>query len=168
MSQASSEAPGMGRTRLPDPSVPRPVLIAIGVLLATTVAIVATVRWSGDPEAPSAAYASIAAEPVRAEVSLVFHDRADGAVVAVNAASGVERAVVAPETGGFVRGVLRGLARERRANGIAPDVPFRLVLQSDGDFYLQDQSTRTAIDLRAFGPTNAQAFAVMLPPEGTR
>jgi putative photosynthetic complex assembly protein len=157
----------MDRTRLPDPSVPRPVLIAIGALLATTIVIVATVRWMADTDV-SSAYRSIAIEPVRAEVTLTFHDRADGAVVAMNVETGAEHAVVAPETGGFVRGVLRGLARERRANGISADVPFRLVLQQDGDFYLQDQSTRSAIDLRAFGPTNLEAFAVMLPPEGAR
>jgi putative photosynthetic complex assembly protein len=153
------------RSHLQDPSVPRPVLIAIGLLLAATFALVATVRLTADPNAPDA-YASIATEPIQAEVSLLFRDRADGAVVGVDPETGETLAVVAPETGGFVRGVMRGLARERRKFGIGADVPFRLVLQGDGDFYLQDRATRTAIDLRAFGPTNMQAFAVMLPREG--
>lgn len=158
------EMPQVARSHLKDPSVPRPVLIAIGILLAATFALVAAIRLTADPGAPSA-YTSIATEPVRAQISLVFRDRADGAVIGVDPVSGETLAVVDPETGGFVRGVLRGLNRARRAQAVPADVPFRIVLQSDGDFYLQDEATRTAIDLRAFGPTNIQAFAVMLPRE---
>lgn len=167
MSQAGLQADTrrLERAHLKDPSVPRPVLIAFGILLAATFALVAAIRLAKDPNAPDA-YASIATEPVRAEVSLVFRDREDGAVVGLDPVSGETLAIVEPETGGFVRGVLRGLARERRQYAVAPDVPFRLVLQADGDFYLQDQSTRSAIDLRAFGPTNMNAFASMLPREG--
>ncbi len=165
MSDVHADHGRLARSHLKDPSVPRPVLIAIGCLLATVMVTVAAVRGFGLVDT-NKAYASIAVEPVRAAVSLTLHDREDGAVVAVNAATGNVQAVVEPETGGFVRGVLRGLMRARRAEGIGPAEPFRLVLQEDGDFYLQDATTRTAIDVRAFGPTNIGSFAIMLPREG--
>jgi putative photosynthetic complex assembly protein len=72
-------------------------------------------------------------------------------------------------TNGFVRGVLRGLARERRLNDVGAQPPFQLTRWSDGRLSLDDPATGRRIDLVAFGPTNAGAFAQLLTaPDPTR
>ena len=53
---------------------------------------------------------------------------------------------------GFVRGTLRGLARERKRQGIGPDQPFRLVAHVDGRLTLLDPATGRRVDLESFGP----------------
>jgi putative photosynthetic complex assembly protein len=71
-------------------------------------------------------------------------------------------AVLDPGTNGFVRGVLRGLARERRRQGLGSEIPFHLAQRADGRLTLVDPATERVIDLKAFGPTNTQAFARLL------
>jgi putative photosynthetic complex assembly protein len=93
---------------------------------------------------------------------LRFHDREDGAVTAQDPATGLVVAVFAPGTNGFVRATLRGLARERKRGAGTPEIPFRLTAWSDGRLVLEDPVTGRKIDLRAFGPTNAGAFATLL------
>ena len=70
--------------------------------------------------------------------------------------------VLAPGTNGFVRGVLRGLVRERRADRVGPQPPFRLTRWADGRLSLDDPSTGRHVDLEVFGPTNSGAFAQIL------
>jgi len=98
--------------------------------------------------------------PVLEAVDLVFADRADGAVVV---SGGGTETVLDPGTNGFVRGVLRGLARDRRARGIGADEPFRLMRRADGRLALEDPATGRVLDLSAFGPTNTEAFARLMP-----
>jgi putative photosynthetic complex assembly protein len=69
---------------------------------------------------------------------------------------------LAPGTNGFVRGVLRGLMRERKAESIGPTAPFRLTHWANGRLSLDDPSTGRHVDLEVFGPTNAGAFAQIL------
>lgn len=103
--------------------------------------------------------------PVAAVVQsrdLIFADRADGSIVITQAGNGPVVDVLAPGTNGFIRGVMRGLARDRRARGISPDVAFQLVRRSDGLLSLLDPATGGHIELDAFGPTNLEAFAHLL------
>jgi putative photosynthetic complex assembly protein len=74
--------------------------------------------------------------------------------------------VLPPGTNGFVRGVLRGLARERRRQEIGQQPPFRLTLWDDGRLSLEDETTGRRIELEAFGPTNLAAFARLLAAKG--
>jgi putative photosynthetic complex assembly protein len=90
-------------------------------------------------------------------------DRADGAVVLTDAGTGQTVLVAAPGEDGFLRGALRGLARDRRMRGIGPEAPFRLVAWSDGRMTLDDTATGRRLDLLAFGQTQAEAFARLLP-----
>ncbi len=90
----------------------------------------------------------------------------DGNVV-VQDLSGATVAVIRPESEqGFVRGVMRGLARERRLKEAPVETPFRLQLWSDNGLTLTDLATGRQIELGGFGETNRQAFAVMLPGGG--
>jgi putative photosynthetic complex assembly protein len=66
-----------------------------------------------------------------------------------------------PEHHGFVRVVLKGLARERMIREIPEDAPIRLVELIDGRRLVEDPATGRTISLRAFGAGNAQAFTTL-------
>ena len=63
---------------------------------------------------------------------------------------------------GFVRGVMRGLARDRISRHIGEAPPFRLSQARDGELWLQDTATGRLIDLESFGVTNRAAFLDLL------
>lgn len=91
-----------------------------------------------------------------------FEDRPDGSIAVIDA---VERRVVetvAPGTNGFLRSTLRGLARERKRQGIGAEPAFRLVGRADGRLTLEDPATGRRVDLESFGPTNAAVFAQLM------
>jgi putative photosynthetic complex assembly protein len=139
-----------------DRTLPRGALAGAGMLLALSLAMVAIARITGyEPAKPPAS-------PVVESRDLRFVDRADGAVL-VYANQG-ERLidVLEPGTNGFVRGVLRGLVRERRADHVGATPPFRLTRWADGRLSLDDPSTGRHVDLEVFGPANAGAFAQIL------
>ncbi len=96
---------------------------------------------------------------------LRFADRGDGAVIITDVGNGnVAQIIPAGQKTGFVRGVMRSLARERRMAGIGAEAPFRLTAWADGELSLVDSATGRAIELNAFGPDNRAAFAALLPP----
>jgi putative photosynthetic complex assembly protein len=134
-----------------------PIAAACGLVIASVVAV-AAFRLSGAPvSTPDAA--AIATRDLR------FIDRADGSIAVVDVRDGrlVENIV---GENGFIRGTLRGLARERRRQGIGPEQPFQLVAHVDGRLTLLDPATGRRVDLESFGPTNSGAFARMLMPAG--
>jgi putative photosynthetic complex assembly protein len=133
-------------------SVPTGALWGAGALVLASLLLVGIARISGyRPARPldSAVVASI---------DLRFEDRSDGAVLVYRGGDALVY-IVKPGTNGFVRGVLRGLVRERRADHIGPTPPFRLTRWSDGRLSLDDPSTGRHVDLEVFGPANAGAFA---------
>jgi putative photosynthetic complex assembly protein len=71
-------------------------------------------------------------------------------------------ATIAPETNGFVRGVLRGMFRTRKLESLGHDARFRLAREADGRLTLQDPQTGRQVELDSFGPTNSAAFADLL------
>lgn len=91
-------------------------------------------------------------------LALRFEDRADGSV-AVREAAGDVIYVVQPGAYGFIRSTLRGLARERRRADLDATTPFVLTRWSDGTVSLEDPDIRRRLNLDAFGPDNARAFA---------
>jgi putative photosynthetic complex assembly protein len=143
-----------------DQPFPRGMLFAAAALLGLAILTAWGARETGlgDVRLPDAA-----AETV---LQLRFEDRADGSVVALSAETGAEVHRFAPETNGFVRGVLRGLARERRLNGIGAAPPFELVRRADGRLMLNDPATGRVIDLYPFGETNRRSFALLLDRPG--
>lgn len=136
--------------------IPRraPGFVAVG--LALLLVGVAAVRVAGpDRHEPDAS--------AIAQRALRFLDRADGGIEIVDAASGTTLDTVHGEQG-FLRGTLRGLARERKRRGDAHDTPLDLIARADGRLTLADPVTGRRIDLESFGPTNAAVFARWLAP----
>ncbi len=105
--------------------------------------------------------------PIVAERELRFEDRPAGGVAVYDARDGTLVELLTPGGDGFVRGALRSMARERRSHGIGAEPPFRLAAHVDGRLTLEDLATGRRIDLAAFGPTNAGAFARFLKPRDT-
>lgn len=94
--------------------------------------------------------------------TLRFNDTADHGIAIHDAATGRPLDTLYGEQG-FVRGVLRTLTRERRIQGVSDSVAaFELAVGTDGRLTLRDPATGLSLDLIAFGPTNAGAFARLL------
>ena len=91
---------------------------------------------------------------------LTFTDNADGSVL-VRDTNGATVDVLTGEQG-FIRGTLRGLARNRRAEHVGKEPPFRLTSWSDGRLTLTDVATGRKIELEAFGSENVVVFARLL------
>ncbi|MFM7344264.1 MAG: photosynthetic complex assembly protein PuhC [Tagaea sp.] len=145
-------------------AVPAPLLAAAIALVALTLLATALVRVTGigaDQAAPPAGAAAI-------ERAMRFVDRDDGGIDVIDARDGRIFAAFEPGEDGFARATLRGLVRERKRADLGAETPFRLALSSDGRLVLDDPATGRFVDLRAFGATNAGAFARLLPAGGDR
>ncbi len=129
-------------------------LMALGGLVVASIAATAAVRLSGmsihEPDAP-----------VLMKRALQFDDRSDGGIDVFDATTHRRIETVTGQAG-FVRGTLRGLARERRRAGIGASAPFDLIAHVDGRLTLVDPSTTRRVDLESFGPTNMADFAHLL------
>lgn len=95
-------------------------------------------------------------------LDLRFLDRPGGEIAVINAHSGNLLTVIAPGEDGFIRGAMRGLNRGRKLRSIGQEEPYRLIRWTDGRLTLSDITNGQRVDLNAFGPTNAGAFARFL------
>ncbi len=155
----------MSTASRPADMLPRGTVVIAGAMVAFALAATSFVRIAGIPPAasPVAFRAEAKVAPV-ATRTLRFLDRADGAVVITDVGTGATAAVIAAgEKTGFIRGVMRGLARDRHARGIGAAPPFDLTLWRDGELSLTDRATGRSIELTAFGASNRAVFAVLLP-----
>jgi putative photosynthetic complex assembly protein len=143
-----------------DKSLPRGALFGAAALVLASLLLVSVARLTGYGPAKPAPSAVVS------RYNLRFEDRSDGAVLIYSDATGHLVDTLPPGTNGFVRGVLRGLVRERRADHIGPTPPFQLTRWADGRLSLDDPSTARHVDLEVFGPTNAGAFADILIASG--
>lgn len=141
---------------LTDRPFPRGALLGAAALVGFALVSATAARVTGVGAARMPVVAAVETRELR------FEDRADGAVAVYEVPGDQVVDVLAPGTNGFVRGVLRGLARERRFHDIGTQPPFRLSLRADGMLTLEDPMTGRRIDLDAFGPTNRAAFARLL------
>jgi putative photosynthetic complex assembly protein len=133
------------------------VFIALGLTTAARVSQILT------PASLDAA----AAAPVNS-IELVFLDEPDGSVQVRRSEDRALVQVIEPTTGGFVRGVMRGFARDRMMRGVGSTPPFLLALSKSGRLSLTDLATGRVTVLEAFGSTNRAAFASMLPKRDGR
>ena len=143
---------------------PRGALISAAALIALSVAVTAVVRIQRI-QAPALPSAEAGMTPTRM-IDLQFADSADGGVSIRNYANGREVSHLAPDSNGFIRGVMRGLVRERKMRHIGSAPPFRLAQWPDRHMTLTDSATGAQIDLDAFGDINRDAFSVLLPRTG--
>ncbi|MEJ8848844.1 photosynthetic complex assembly protein PuhC [Variovorax rhizosphaerae] len=139
------------------------MLAALGAVVVSTVIGVSFVRLTGIGvvHVPDAAPVSVR--------EFRFEDQSNGGILVRDARTGNVVHTVAPETNGFLRGTMRGLARERHRRGIGPETPFRMIGRADGKLTLEDPTTGRRVDLGSFGPTNAAVFAdLMVEQPATR
>ena len=142
-----------------DEPFPRRMLVTAGLMIAFAIAA------AGFGRATHVGTVSVAESKAWQSIRVRFEDRPDGAIVMLDA-SGSERARVPAGQGGFVRGVLRSLARERAQSGIGAGPAFELTRWQDGRLSLQDLATGRRIEIDAFGPTNAASFRTLLDSAG--
>ena len=143
---------------------PRLPLIGAGLLVGSTILLAASVQLGILPAPRTAVSERAAARVATIETrDLRFTDRPDGALVITDVKRGINAETITHGTNaGFIRGVLRGLARDRMMRGIGQEPPFRLTLYADDALTLTDTATGRVIELGSFGPTNRQSFADLL------
>ncbi|WP_052094602.1 photosynthetic complex assembly protein PuhC [Pseudohaliea rubra] len=132
---------------------------AVGAVVVFTVIGVASLRLSGY-EPP--------AEPRGAMVDsrlLRFEDVRNGLVYVYDAQSGDRLAQLAPAEDSFIRGIMRSMARARRARDIGMQPAFLLARYADGSLVLADTALENEVNLVAFGQTNEASFAALLTAE---
>jgi len=145
--------------------VPRGILIAALILITVTTAAVGLFRIAGmEP------VAQVPAPENTVETrDLRFEDQPDGVIAVYELEDGdSERMihVIEPGTGNFIRGILRSLARARRAANVGTEYPFQLIMQADGKILMEDPATGQRIYVQAFGPANVESFKTLLTSEG--
>lgn len=144
----------------PDHPLPKPIIVGSGILMVATVAFCAFGHATGIGRTVEAAPVAVASR------DLVFAENDDHTLTVRDAGRG--GAVVSnfdAEDGGFIRALVRGMTRNRTRYGEPAVGAFRVSLSRDGGVWLQDLGTHQNVDLRAFGPTQVQAFAQFVRPE---
>ncbi len=142
----------------PDP-MPKSLLLGALALMVVTFAsaVYSTIGKVND---------STALRPAeQARQELRFVDNPDGSITVLDGTARETISKINPETNGFLRVVMRGLARERRLAGLGDAEPFLLYrATADQRLILEDPATGKIVGLDAFGPSNAGVFAALLQP----
>jgi putative photosynthetic complex assembly protein len=141
---------------------PRGILLGAGAVVFITLAAAAAARLTGS------SVTDVNTSPAEEVRELRFEDRNDGSVAVLQAADDKTIDILTPGTSGFVRNVMRSMARERKQAGLGSEKPFRLVRWADGRFSIEDPATGRHVDLGAFGSMNTTAFARLMGRESTQ
>ncbi len=137
-----------------------PTWFVAGVLVLITGSLVLAFSQRSDPH-EALVTSTDHGDPV-VERQLLFVDFPNGDVGILDAADGSTMARLGIGEGGFMRSVMRGMARERRTSGHGPELPFTLTLWADGLVSIVDPATGRQIALSAFGIDNVEAFTRLL------
>ena len=140
------------------PSDAPAIRFAIALALISVVSV-AFVQWFGEPAKPAPL------TPVVQERLLSVADAPGGVVEIHDGESGELIVRYDLGEGAFVRTSLRSLADARHRIAPGDESPFRLELRESGSLRLIDPITDRALELWAFGHTNALAFQELLPRE---
>lgn len=162
-SAASHAASHNGHGHSHENTVPKGALVmACGVVLFT-LALTSATQVGLIAPSPSASdiRTAEAATAVKSRV-LRFADGAKGTVVVTDALSSDTVHVFGEQGSGFIRGVLRGMGRDRHMRSIPMDAPYELNHWTDGSLSLTDTATNRVVELGAFGPTNRGTFEGLL------
>jgi putative photosynthetic complex assembly protein len=144
-----------------EPIVGRTGLIAAGSLVLFALISATTARLTGIGDVRVSLPAAVESR------DLQFADGQDGSVLVYDAKDRQLIDTIAPGTNGFVRVVLRGLARERKLADVGQEPPFRLTRYVNGQMTLTDTSNNKQVDLVAFGSSNATAFTRLMNMKGS-
>ncbi len=147
-----------------DQPFPKGMLVLAGVLVGGTLLLATTMRLTGTPpqSSPTLQRAATNVATVKAR-DLSFADQADGSLRIIDASTGKTAGMVEKgSTSGFIRGVMRGLMRDRQARGVGIEPPFRLTLWANGQISITDTTSGRITDLSGFGDTNRAAFMALL------
>jgi putative photosynthetic complex assembly protein len=136
--------------------IPRAILLAAGAL-AFGVILVAAMARTTDVGVSRVAYSAPAARR-----DIRFADRADGSIAVSDASSNEVVAVLEPGTNGFVRIMMRSLAKQRQDMGVGPEPAFELTRWDVGRLSILDPVTGQHRDLSGFGKTNVDDFGKLL------
>jgi len=155
----------MAMSALDTEPFPRFALISASALIGLSLIGTTAVRLTRTlgPESPAAVAPAAAA----ASLDLRFKDQPDGSIRITRVSDGGLAGTVIPGEGGFIRGVMRGLARDRISRHIGEEPAFRLALSQAGDLSLLDTATGRLIDLESFGQGNRDSFFDLLRPQLT-
>lgn len=154
--EAQSSAPA------PRPIIPKGVIIGAGLLMLFTIVVAAVSHRAGIYHVTTPPTTAVASR------DLFFADQHDGGVLVTDAKTGKRVAMIEPTTGGFLRGIMRGLVREHRLNDLPSGTAFRLTHWADGRLSIADPANGESFDLEAFGSTNELAFAKLLEEDETK
>jgi putative photosynthetic complex assembly protein len=123
------------------PPFPRSTLLVAGAVVALSIGVAAAGRMTGAANSEPTAPAVISRE-------LLFSDMSNGGVMVFDArdpATPVD--LIAPETNGFLRATMRGLARQRLRESEGAETPFRLTEWADGRLTLEDPATGRRVEM---------------------
>ncbi len=141
---------------------PKGVLIAVAALIGFTIIMISVARLTGFmmPQEP------VTAELYARDISFVEQD--DGSMFVIDVDTDELIQTLPPGSEGFIRGVLRSIARQRNGYEAPLSEPLHLARRENGSLTLEDPVTGILLDLRAFGETNEAAFASLIPPPQDR
>lgn len=141
------------------PVFPRAALILFALLIggSLVLAVLGSAGKIGDNGADAADNAE-----VQASRTVRFEDLASGELAIIDHHSGQQIALLPAGNEGFIRGVLRGIARNRMQHGAAMSLPFQLTRWADGQLALDDLATQRRLRLNGFGVDNERAFSRLL------
>lgn len=148
-----------------DVRVPRWALAAMAGMVTVSLILAGTARLTG---MGTVAHPEVTAE-TPAALEIVFQPGDDGTLTVLSHPDGRTLETLADGEGGFLRGVLRPLERERaRLDAGSSTAPYRLIRSADGSLALQDPSTGVLVDLAAFGKSSLSAFQGLLDADDAR
>ena len=144
----------------PTRPIPRSVLAMTGGLAVVAVLLTVFSVWTGVGRVASAP----ADEAVEVLSISFLESTDDGAIRVVSAPDGAVLLTLAEGEGGFMRGILRPLHRERVRHGQPLDAAYRLSRHESGALTLADASTDLVVDIGAFGATSVAHFRRLFTP----
>lgn len=145
-----------------EPVVSKGGILAAAALVLFALATVTTARLTGTGGVRMTLPQAVESR------DLQFEDGKNGTVLVFDASNRQLVDTLAPGSNGFIRVVLRGLARERKLGDIGAQPAFRLTRYVNGQIMLTDTSTGKQIDLDAFGSSNTGAFARLMTTRGEK
>ncbi len=140
---------------------PKTALLAVTALIGFSLAAVLLAKFTGAGVNNSVALDKSVPGQIQVR-DLRFEDRENGLVEVIDAENQTHLFTLQPGTENFIRGVLRGLVRERRSMNLGDESAFRLIRKNNGELFLVDLATKRSVYLNAFGQTNVNSFARLM------